>query len=297
MGNKLTVSVVITAYKEPTTIGKAILAFATQRMKPLEIIVCAPDDETLTVAKKLQKKYSFVRVVQDNGNGKPSALNLLRKKIRGELVILSDGDVYTDEHSISRLITHFSDSSIGVVSGRVVPTNDKKTMFGYWAHLTTLAFHHRRLSLYSKKENILCSGYLYAIRRNLFPRLPQQTLADDAFVTESVNARGYWTAYEPHAYVYVKYPTNLIDWIKQKKRTAGRVYEVKQITTHTKLAALGEEILTGGRAITEVRNPVQWLWFFGLLIMRSYVWFRVFFDYRLWGRGIRKTWERVESTK
>jgi len=34
-----------------------------------------------------------------------------------------------------------------------------------------------------------------------------------------------------------------------------------------------------------------------LLIMRAYIWARIFFDFRLWGREFNKNWERVESTK
>ena len=51
------ISIVITSFKEPKTIGKAIESFISQKL-PLEyeLIVAAPDKETLDVARSYSKK-------------------------------------------------------------------------------------------------------------------------------------------------------------------------------------------------------------------------------------------------
>ena len=53
------VSIIITAFKEPKTIGKAITRLAKQKIAN-EIIIVAPDEETLLEAKKL-KRNCFVK--------------------------------------------------------------------------------------------------------------------------------------------------------------------------------------------------------------------------------------------
>ena len=88
------ISVIITTYKEPGTIARAIEAVAEQKLPDSEIIVVAPDMETLKEASKLRVKYKNLRLVQDAGKGKPAALNLAVSKAKGDILVLTDGDVY-----------------------------------------------------------------------------------------------------------------------------------------------------------------------------------------------------------
>ena len=290
------ISIIITSFKEPKTIGKAIESFVNQGIKEkYEILVLAPDKETLAEANKLRKKSAKLKTIQDPGKGKPSALNLAFKKAKGDILILSDGDVYVGKNSVQHLIKHFKDNSIGAVTGRVIATNDKKTMFGYWAYLLTHGFHRLRLEQMQKGTGIVCSGYLYAARRKLIESIPENTLADDAFISNLILKKRFKILYEPQAEVYVKYPTNLPDWIRQKKRTAGRFYQFSQ--DKPKIHSFIKEIKVGFENILEIKSFRHIAWFIMLAVMRLYVWFRVFFDVRLWKRQFMKTWERVESTK
>jgi cellulose synthase/poly-beta-1,6-N-acetylglucosamine synthase-like glycosyltransferase len=219
------ISIVITSFREPRLIGRAIEAAMRQKIKErCEIIVIAPDKETLDVAHTYARKDKRVRVIRDAGKGKPTALNTVFTKARGDIFVLTDGDVYMGENAVASLLSHMRDTKIGAVTGRVVSTNKVDSMVDYWAHLGAETFHNMRMLQVKHKENVLCSGYLYAVRKNLLRTMPVNTLADDAFITESVWQHQKKTAYEPQAHVYVHYPTTLIDWIKQKKRTAGRFY-------------------------------------------------------------------------
>ena len=77
------ISIVITAFKEPRTIGKAIEHFLKQDIgEEFEIIVSAPDEETLGVARTFQKRHNNIRMFKDPGKGKSWALNILFKKMR-----------------------------------------------------------------------------------------------------------------------------------------------------------------------------------------------------------------------
>ncbi|KKK54825.1 hypothetical protein LCGC14_3080790 [marine sediment metagenome] len=94
------ISIIITSYYEPKTIGKAIEGFLNQKIKePYELYVCAPDNETLNIA----KGYG-VKTLKDPGTGKTNAINLLLPKLKGDIIILSDGDVYTFGNSVNMIL-------------------------------------------------------------------------------------------------------------------------------------------------------------------------------------------------
>ena len=64
-------SIIITSYKEPKTIGRAIESFINQNIKDYELLVLAPDKETLDAAKKYSKSKK-VKIIKDQGKGKPA---------------------------------------------------------------------------------------------------------------------------------------------------------------------------------------------------------------------------------
>jgi cellulose synthase/poly-beta-1,6-N-acetylglucosamine synthase-like glycosyltransferase len=289
------ISIIITSYKEPKTIGKAIESFLNQGLKDFEIIVSAPDNETLNIAKKYAKKDKRVRIFKDPGKGKPTALNLVIKKTKGNILILSDGDVYVKKNSVNYLLRYFKDKSVGAVTGRPVSINPKDKMFGYWAYILTTGSHYQRLD----KKVMFCSGYLYAIRKSLVPKVPRDIIADDAYISLKVSEKNYKIIYEPHVEVYVKYPTTLPDWIRQKKRTAGKFYQLQNLGLIKGYKGRGffSELLQGIKTMRLIDSFKTFFWFIFLGTMRFYLWFRIFFDFRLWNREFKETWQRVESTK
>src|SRR3989344_5624235 len=221
-------SIIITSFKEKKTIGRAIEAFLAQEDEFNELIVSAPDDETLSEAKTYKKISKKLRIIKDEGKGKPAALNKVFKIAKGDILILSDGDVFVSKDAVRKLKNKFKDGTIGGVSGRVISTNNNEDMMGFWAHILTSAFDKKRERENRQQRDIVCSGYLYAIRKGIVEWLPEETLADDAYISLMINKKGFKTIYEREAEVYVKYPENINDWIKQKRRTAGRIYQLEK---------------------------------------------------------------------
>ncbi len=289
------ISIIITSFKEPHTIGKAIESFLKQKLKDYEIIVLAPDKETLVAARKYAKKNKKIKVIKDEGKGKPLALNIAFKVAKGRILILSDGDVYVNENSVEFLVNKLREEKARAVSGKVAAINNKNKMFGYWAYILTDGFHNLRMRE-NKKGRVICSGYLYAIIR-IINKIPENILADDSYISYKIIESGYKSVYEPRAEVYVKYPDNLREWISQKKRTAGRFYQLSNIKGVSKVRNFKGELIAVFGTLKEIRNLREAFWFFLLIIMRSYIWFRVFFDFRLWKRDFKKTWQRIESSK
>ncbi len=291
------ISILITSFKEPRTVGKAISSMLDQNLRNFEIIVCAPDKETLDVAKSYSKKDKRVKVFKDPGKGKPTALNFIIPKCKGEIVVLTDGDVYVKTKILDKMLTIFKDSKVGAVTARVVSSNDRKRMMGFWSHYLCESFHKIRLYESSKDKDILCSGYFYAIRKKLFRKMPSDTLADDAFNSLVIQKEGYKTKYYPKAEVYVKYPTTLADWIRQKKRTAGRVYQLKESFDFETRFALKEELRAAFLGLKTIESLKEAIWVFPLFGIKLYLWLRTLLDFRLRKRSLKSTWQRVESTK
>lgn len=290
------ISAIITSYKEPKTIGRAIEAIAEQKIKDIEIIVVAPDDETLIVAKGYVKKFPEVKTIKDLGNGKSAALNLAVSKAKGEILVLTDGDVYVGKKSVEKLTDGFKDSKVGAISGNVISLDSNKNMYGYWSHVLTGIANELRIETLNQNKPFICTGYFFAIRKKLFPKLPEQLLSEDGYISQMVYSKGYLIKYAQDAKVYVKFPTNIKDWIIQKKRSAGGYNQIKKLTGTT-YRSFGSEAKGGYRVLKYITNIKEFFWIIWLFIIRIYLWIVIYIDVNLKNKKQKEIWKRVESTK
>lgn len=288
-------SIIITSYKEPDLIERAVRAFAKQT-KDDEIIVIAPDAETLEAAVKLRNEIKNLRVIKDEGKRKPAALNLAVSKARGEIFILSDGDVYVSDNSIKELLEPFKDKKVGAVTGRPVNADSKETKYGYWAEVLTRRAHELRLIANKKNKKFFCSGYLFAIRRELFPKLDENLLSEDGYISQQVLIRDYKIKYAEKAEVYVHYPTNFKDWIAQKQRSAGGYSQLKKMSGTT-FRSFSQESAGGLAMLFYPRSIKEIYWMIQLFLARIYLWFVVAKNVRFKKVDAGKLWVQVTSTK
>jgi len=167
--SSMNATLVITSYKEPETARKALDASINQIQPPNNIILCAPDDETLAVTCGYDS--SIVTGFQDEGEGKAAAINqfLQRQDLLNDILILTDGDVYLHSEAIQEILKPFLDNKVGCVAGRVVPTNDPTTKWGYMAHTLALGAHLERQRRHQLGLHLEASGYLFAFRKSLIP--------------------------------------------------------------------------------------------------------------------------------
>lgn len=290
------ISVIITAYKEPSTIGRAIESLMNQNFnKKYDIVVVCPDDETANII----KKYKNVKLIRDKNKGKPAALNLAFDCCKkSDVLVLTDGDVYVDSNSLSELIKPFNDPNVGAVSGRPVSLNSRNNLYGYWSHLLTdVGAHETRMLLSRKNKFIVCSGYLMAIR-NIIESIPEESLSDDAVISNLVYGKGYTIAYSPKALVYVKYPNNFKDWLKQKRRSAGGYLQIKKLAYRKdSMRSFTKESSGFFRAFKYARNVKEFYWTVLLVLARLYLWLVIFVDLKIRKKSFNQVWKRVESTK
>lgn len=294
--NKM-ISIIITAYKEEKTIGKAIDSILSNEiLENYELLVLAPDKPTLDVVRSYQKKSRKIIPIKDSGKGKPSALNMAFKQVKGEYLILTDGDVYISKKAIQEILKPFKDKKIGAVSGRPISLTSRKTMLGFWSHLLTDIAHKRRLFALKKKKRFYCSGYLFAMRRGIVDEIPEDTLSDDGFMSHMVYSKKYGISYNPGAEVYVQFPTNLKDWIKQKRRSAGGYNQIRN-WTNVEMRSFSKESLGILQVLKYPKTMKEFFWTLSLVFMRVYLWTIIFLDINLRKKEFKKIWVRVDSTK
>ena len=284
------ISIVITGYKEPKTIGKAISQVLKNKIKEsYELIVAAPDKETLDAARVYFRKNKKIKILKDEGRGKPSALNQVFKKAKGDIIIMTDADVHISENAIPYIINIFKDPKIGAVTGRPRSLSPRNKMLGFWSHLLTDIAHDIRDKRIKDGKMIVCSGYLYAIRRGIVKNIPDEALSEDAVISHMIYDKGYKILYAPEAEVYVKYPSTFSDWIKQKKRSAGGYnqlgYIVKKKERMRSFAKESEGIF---KVLAYPKTIKEFIYTISLIFARIYLWTLIFWDINVMRKNLKK---------
>lgn len=296
------VAYLITSFNEEKTIGKAVSSAMAQDTKEKYVVyVSAPDKGTLAVVRKLQKKFSNLKILNDPGKGKSYALNEAFKKINADILILTDGDVFVNRFAVSSILREFDDSSVGCVSGRPVPVEDRKSKYGYWANFLFNAAHNMRLRSLRKNGFLECSGYLFAFRKSLLKGDIPVDVAEDTVVPHLLFNDGHKISYAPRAEVYVRNVDNFADWFSQKLRTAkahDKISFYVDTSASRKSKSFKNEFLQGvALMVSYPRRFIEFVWTFELAFARLYMWFRVHAD-RFFSRDkYSDGWKRIESTK
>jgi len=291
-------SILITAFREAATIGQAIEAFLPQLPEGAEILVVCPDPETIAVVDDYAARCPAVRHVADPQRGKPAALNVGLRAARADVVVLSDGDVVVAGDALAPLLAPFEDPQVGAVSGHPVSISPRDTVLGHWSHLLTESIHQMRLARDQAGQFLVCSGYLFALRRALIEHVPEDALAEDAVISHLIAHQGYRIRYVPQARVFVKYPTTYRDWLRQKVRTSGGYAQDYVRKSPLRMRSAWLEMLNGTPlALRYPRNPREFLWTLLLFAARLHVWLLVFVSVRLLHRPLATLWQRVETTK
>ncbi len=323
---------IIATKKEPITLAMALdnlekELIINNHSGDSEILIVGPDEETENIVRRSREKYKNISYLKDGGLGKPAALNLafnwLKNKYPTEssnIIVLTDGDVYIKEQSLKYLLEPFSaeggsasggknqkvlgqpaltgQNRVGAVTGHPISLNNRDNIFGYWSHFLTEAAHQMRLH----RKNFPCSGYLYAIRQNLIDSIPENSLSDDAVITEVVKNNKYRIIYASRSMVAVKYPDNFKDWLLQKKRSLGGYSQRIKIGEHrlkiNRLRNFVQETTGGFKLfISYPKNIREYWWTIVLFLSRIYLWFLILIDIKLRKKSFQKIWQRIESTK
>ena len=288
------ISLIITSFKE-RTLRRAIKAALNQKTQyKYNIIVVSPSDKDLKMAKDMGA-IPF----KDPGKGKSFALNLIFDKIKSDILIFTDGDVYINNIAVEEIVDSFNNTNIGCITGRPIPIESKKTKYGYWANVLFNAAHRLRKDAFKNNNFIECSGYLFAFRGNNVKKIPLN-VAEDTYIPYLFIEKGYKIGYVEKAKVYVKNVDNFKDWLLQKVRTS-KAHEALDKYVDTKINKRVKSATTEAKGLFKVlqepKNLKEYYWTFQLILARLYMWGKVKTDINIRNRHYGDAWEISQSTK
>jgi cellulose synthase/poly-beta-1,6-N-acetylglucosamine synthase-like glycosyltransferase len=214
------ISVLIAAHNEEAIIGERIrnaLEFDYPRDR-FEVVVASDGSTDSTSAIVAAFDDRRVRLL-DYGTrrGKAAVLNAAMADVRGDIVALSDANVFIEPSVLQRFARWFDDKRVGVVCGRLVlsdPVGGNNVDSIYWKYETFLKVSEARLGAL-----LGANGAIYAIRRRLFEPLQLDTLVDDFMLPLSIKLRtGCDIVYDMQSVAYEETPARIASEFTRRSR-------------------------------------------------------------------------------
>ena len=224
------VSVIVVACNEAERIEARIenlLELDYPRHK-LEIIIASDGSTDDTVVRAQRYESSGVRVRPfDTRRGKSATLNAVVPFVRGEIIVFADARQRFDRGAVRALAENFADPTVGGVSGQLVLTTGKDTATA--AQGTALYWRYEKFirSTEGRAHSMVgATGAIYAIRREMFEGIPDDTLLDDVLVPLRIVRRGLRVVFEPEARAYDSAPATARHEFVRKARTAAGNFQL-----------------------------------------------------------------------
>ena len=232
------ISVGVCAYNEEKNIGLLLENLLTEQGLSCNseiIVVCSGcTDHTPLVVERFIEKDKRVKLIRERErSGKASAINKILRIYKGDFLFLIPADVIPAPFSLDKLLEEMlSDQYVGVICGKPVPVNEEDGLLGYMGRLIW-RLHHRTLKFLDGLQlSSHASGELMVIRRNIVEKIPVAVVNDDAYIAIQAVKRNFEVRYCQEAIVRIRAPTNIIDFIKQRRRVVYGHHRVKRITEH-----------------------------------------------------------------
>ena len=162
----------------------------------LEIIVISDGSDDRT--DEIVRRYTSERVkllADGERHGKPARMNQIVEMARSPIVVLSDANTMYKPDAIKALVRHFSDDEVGAVCGELHltgPGGEIESESLYWRYEVMLKFMENKLGLV-----LGSNGGLYAVRKELFTPIPDDTIVDDFVIPMLIRSKGYRIVYDP----------------------------------------------------------------------------------------------------
>lgn len=293
--SKICYSVGVMAYNEEANIQRTLQAIMQQQSEKTclyEIIVVASGctDQTVPIVQELMQSEPCLKlIVQEQREGKASAINLFLQQAISPILVMVGADIIPEKDALEKLCLHFTDAAVGMVGARPVPVNDQYTFVGHAVHM--LWRLHDRVARHSPKL-----GEVVAFR-NLISRIPTDTAVDEISIEALITRNGLKLAYEPTAIIYNKGPMTVRDFLAQRRRIhAGHLkiqtQEHYQAST-MRIGPILREILSCAPYC--MSTPQQVLWTLGTIGMEGIA--RMQGQYDVWRKRSHHVWQSVSSTK
>jgi biofilm PGA synthesis N-glycosyltransferase PgaC len=207
------VSVVVIAHNEAARIGARIenLLASEYPAGKIQIIVASDGstDETVDRALRYQSRGVTVKAFRDR-RGKAAVLNDVIPSAKGRIVILADARQSFEPAAIRWLVANFADPSVGAVSGELMAPGF------YWQYEKFIRANESWFG-----STVGATGAIYAIRRDLFDPIPEDTILDDVIIPVRIVQKGYRALFEAQARAYDVLASHRAEFSRKARTIAG----------------------------------------------------------------------------
>lgn len=261
--DSIKVSVGICAYNEENNIEALLDNLLNRQDLPSNseiIVVCSGcNDFTPEIVRKFCDKNEQIRlIVEDKRRGKISALNRILRAYQGDIFVNIDADHIPSPGTIKLLLNDLSDPRIGAVTGNKIPVGEDEFMDKI--QYTAWGLHAEANRLFSRYGKAHLGGVLFAIRRGICNRIPDDVVNDDAYLEIMCRQKGYQVHYEDRAFAFFSCLRTISEFIAHRRRIIYGHLKIKGKTGEApmilELASLKDRFMIISRWIRKNLNLV-----------------------------------------
>lgn len=186
----------------------------------------ASSDNTSQIIDTYIEKYSWIRFFDfKERSGKAGVLNKMRTILLEEratienlILIPTDANVFFEKNTLSALVKHFANPTIGQVGATILNTGLMTK--GISAQEKTYIQHENRLKYYEGLLGLMqgAFGGCYAVRASLWPIIPTGFLMEDFFVSMYVFSKEKKSILTTEAICYEDVSDEVAEEFKRKTR-------------------------------------------------------------------------------
>jgi cellulose synthase/poly-beta-1,6-N-acetylglucosamine synthase-like glycosyltransferase len=194
-----TISILLSVYNEEKHIAARIENLLALEYPADKIEILIGSDGSTDNTDNIVRSYNDTRIryhLLTPRGGKPRVLNFLATQAQHALLVFTDANTMFERDALRKLAQHFHDPRVGGVCGYTALYGERlsATEGPYW----------RLENFLKQRESDLDSclganGPIYAIRRTLWPRIPDNTFIDDFVIAMRVREQGFRVLYDREA--------------------------------------------------------------------------------------------------
>ncbi len=147
-------------------------------------------DGTNLKLEELSRLHDFVEFYVFPRSGKNFVLNQLIAKAKNQIVLFLDADIRLEKGTLHKMVSYFSDETIGGVLANVELAHKKVSQYT----IQDSQFHGFFSKIRKWESDIFATvnsmGPCYAVRKELIPKIPNDKVCDDFFILLEVVSKG-----------------------------------------------------------------------------------------------------------
>jgi len=225
------ISIIVPAYNEEENIQLKLMNLKKLKYPrdKLQIILVndGSTDHTLQKMYEFQKSNAEIKIEilsHTKRAGKTTSLNLALKKVKGEIVVVSDADCFLSPNILLEAVPFFADPSVGGVTALEVLLNPKESWVTETENFYNNFVHTTRVGESKVYSTIFFQGGFGAYKRFILDEFDAE--ADDSGTALEIVQKGARTILLPSATYFTVFPSNWKGKFATKIRRAGQLIKI-----------------------------------------------------------------------